>query len=120
VIALVATAFAGITVEAPPRAGKETVVVVQDEQGNPRGGQTIRVVHRPNLPGEQELAVGITDGRGRIRWTPRSAGVAWVRAPDDHLPVRVAGPLPVSVPLLTIALLASGVAALARGVVWRR
>lgn len=118
-IALLSVAFAEITLEVPPVTGVETVVVVQDVRGEPRGGQTVRVIHRPGLAAEQELAVGITDGRGRIRWTPSATGVAWIRAGDEILPLRVAGPAPGSALLLGIALLVGSSGAFVRGVVPR-
>jgi len=110
-----AAAWGAVTLETEPAAGVETVVAVQDPEGDPRGGVTVRVVMRPGLSGERELAVGITDGRGRIRWTPQEPGVAWLRAGDEDLRVRVAGPPPGSALLLLGALVTSSVAALVRG-----
>ena len=66
--------FALVTLEAPALIGAEVVIAVTDEQGDPAGGETVRVVHRPGLAGEREVAVGITDGRGRVRWTPDASG----------------------------------------------
>ena len=115
-IALLAVAWGAVTLETPPEAGVETVVAVQDAEGDPRGGVTVRVVMRPGLGGERELAVGITDGRGRIRWTPEDAGVAWLRAGDESLRVRVAGAPPGSALLSLGALILGGVAAVVRGI----
>ena len=115
-IALIATAFGGVSLESPPVAGTETVVAVQDAEGDPRGGVTVRVVLRPGLTGERELAVGITDGRGRIRWTPPEPGVAWLRAGDEISKLRVGGSPPSSVLVWIAVLLVGGAAALARGV----
>src|SRR5690606_23043937 len=77
---LASLAWASITIEDPPRPGEETVVVVTDDAGRPRAGETVRVIHRPGLGGEREVAVGITDARGRVRWTPQMDGVTIVRA----------------------------------------
>jgi hypothetical protein len=107
--------FALVTLEAPAMFGVEVVIAVTDERGDPAGGETVRVVHRPGLAGEREVAVGITDGRGRVRWTPDAAGVARVRAGDEILPVRVQGPVPPAVPVLIGLLAAGGLLALGLG-----
>jgi hypothetical protein len=116
VIWLATAAWAAVELETPPVSGVETVVVVKDERGDPRGGETVRVVGRPGLSGEQEQAIGITDGRGRVRWTPRDAGVAWLRAGDEVQPVRIggaaAGPV---LPFLVGLLALGGVGALGYG-----
>ncbi len=111
-----ATAFGGIELELPPMLGEETIVVVTDERGETRPGETVRVVHRPGLAGEREFAVGITDGRGRVRWTPEMPGVARLRAGDEPLEVRVArADPPVGTPLLLGLVGALGLGALAWG-----
>lgn len=99
---LASLAWASITIEDPPRPGEETVVVVTDDAGRPRAGETVRVIHRPGLGGEREVAVGITDARGRVRWTPQMDGVTIVRAGEERLSVRV---LPTETPLGTVTLL---------------
>ncbi|MEM6926003.1 MAG: hypothetical protein AAF602_03665 [Myxococcota bacterium] len=108
-------AWAGITLETPPVVGQEVVIAVTDAFGDPRSGETVRVHHGPGLAAERELAVGITDGRGRIRWTPSVAGVAELQVGADPHRVRVA---PQQVPVLTVLLtlligLAGGVATVA-------
>ncbi len=115
-IALVSAAWGAVRLEAPPDAGVETVVVVQDDEGDARGGATVRVVMRPGLAGERELAVGITDGRGRIRWTPQEPGVVWMRAGDEIMRLHVAGHPPGAALLSLGALLVGGTAALVRGI----
>ena len=85
-------ARATIAVEPAPVRGVESVVRVTDDKGRPEVGRTVRVVLRPGLDGEREEAVGITDGRGRVRWTPSSGGVARVQAEEEGLPVSVAWP----------------------------
>jgi hypothetical protein len=92
-----------ITVEEPPVAGEETVVLVTDGADRPQPGVTVRVLHRPELDGSQELAIGITDGLGRVRWTPEVAGVAELRANQDAMPVSIAW---ASVPAEPVSLLA--------------
>jgi len=99
---LASLAWASITIEDPPRPGEETVVVVTDDAGRPRAGETVRVIHRPGLGGEREVAVGITDARGRVRWTPQMDGVTVVRAGEERLSVRVT---PAETPLGTVTLL---------------
>ncbi|MEQ1569572.1 MAG: hypothetical protein ABMA64_28300 [Myxococcota bacterium] len=94
-------ALAAVVTETPPVQGAETVIAMTDAEGAPASGETVRVVHRPGLAGEKELAVGITDGRGRVRWTPEQAGVARIRAGDELLAVVITpSAVPASTPLL--------------------
>jgi hypothetical protein len=91
VIALLAGAsLAAVTFEVPPVQAVETVVIATRTDGEPLAGATVRVVYRPGLAGEHEQAIGITDGRGRITWTPSDAGIAVVKAADQEQPLRVA------------------------------
>jgi hypothetical protein len=83
-----ATASAEIRFESPPVVG-EPVVIVVERDGRVGRGETVRVVHRPGTVHERERAIGITDGRGRVGWTPEEGGVAEVRAADETLPVHV-------------------------------
>lgn len=99
---LAGVAFGAITLERPPQPGVETVIHVADEEGRPRAGETVRVVHRPGLSGERELAVGITDARGRVRWTPQFDGITVVRAGEERLSLRVP---PAETPLATVTML---------------
>lgn len=109
-------AHAGIRIEAPPVERQETVILVTDELGDPRPGETVRVIHRPGLAGERERAVGITDGRGRVRWTPEQPGIAELQAGDEPLRIRVAwARVPVATWLLLGLLACGGVAALVVG-----
>jgi hypothetical protein len=117
------TAMAGVQLERPGEVGVETVIVVHDDQDAPRPGQTVRVVFRPGLAGEREQAVGITDGRGRVRWTPNAAGLAKIRAGEAWQTVSVAGPWALDTGLLLAALLAVGAVSALVGVRlsgWRR
>lgn len=101
-------ALAGIEVEPAPAVGQESLVLVVDAEGAPLPGQTVRVVHRPDLHGQEEQAVGITDGRGRVRWSPSRAGVTQVRAGEEELELAVAWttPPPGALVLLVLLLLA--------------
>ncbi len=81
-------AMAGVSFEGPLAQGKE-VVVMLDRGGAPGRGETVRVVHRPGTVYERERAIGITDGRGRVAWTPEEGGVAEVRGGDDTIRVRI-------------------------------
>ena len=108
---LVGAALAGLSFETPPVAGQETVVVVVEgtpggdmaEDSRPVAGATLRAIYRRGLAGEHEQAIGITDGRGRARWTPTDGGVATVRANNTELQLRIT---PAHTPSTTVALLA--------------
>lgn len=116
-----ALAHAAITVEGPPLHGAPVVVAITDDEGRPRGGETVRVVHRPGLTGEREVALGITDALGRVRWEPEEGGVAVLKAGEDALPLRIARRGPPADVVVELALLALGAAlALAWGVLGHR
>ncbi len=111
-IALLLTATltrAEIVLEKQPSLRAEVVVLVSD-QGEPRAGETVRVTHRPGLHGETEVAIGITDSRGRVRWKPTVSGVAEIRAGSETHRVNINGQAPTStwVMLLTSSLLGIG------------
>ena len=111
-----AVALATISLEAPPKVGQQTVVAVIDDDGDPRAGETVRVIHRPGLVAERELAIGITDGRGRVRWTPQLPGIATIRAGDEPLAIRISQSTPpASVPVILGLLFGAGGLALAIG-----
>ncbi|NCG20161.1 MAG: hypothetical protein GWP91_14225 [Rhodobacterales bacterium] len=95
-----------IVTTAAPMQGDEVVIEVHHNDGRPRPGETVRVVHRPGLGGEQELAIGITDGLGRVRWTPESPGVAQLRAGDETQRIRIETNRPPLNTLLLLLLLA--------------
>ena len=108
--------FAGVTSNAPPALGAETVLVVTDDAGVGQPGETVRVVHRPGLAGERELAIGITDTYGRVRWTPEIGGIAVVRAGDASTRIRIEPQsLPPSSITLLILLAIAAVAAMGYG-----
>ena len=102
-------ALAQVTVDPPPRVGEESVVEVLDEFERAEPGATVQVVHRPGLDGERQIAIGITDSRGRVRWTPEVAGVAVLRAGDRRTPVVVGwtGVPPTTASLLAMLMLAA-------------
>ncbi len=89
-LVLMSLAQAATELEVPAEVGVETVVRVTDTEGHSRAGETVRVLYRPGLSGEQELAIGITDGRGRVRWTPEVPGIAQLRAGDERIALSVA------------------------------
>lgn len=110
-------ASAAVVLEPEPVESMESVLTLTDADGRPRSGETVRVLHRPGLAAEQEQAIGITDARGQVRWTPSRAGVAHVRAGDEVRPVHVtAARLRPDVPLLVALLLLGGLAAIGYGV----
>ncbi len=76
--------------DSAPRAGVESTLLLVDAQERPVPGATVQVVHRGGLGGERQRAIGITDSRGRVRWTPELPGVAEVRAGDARRPVAIA------------------------------
>jgi hypothetical protein len=102
-------AFAQVTVDPAPRVGVETVVEVVDELETAEPGATVQVTHRPGLDGERQIAIGITDSRGRVRWTPEMGGVAILRAGDRLAPVVVGWSAvpPATASLLVLLLLAA-------------
>lgn len=108
---VVGSGWAAVEVEgtaeggAEVQQGVEVVIAVSDEAGDPRSGETVRVIHRPGLAGEAELAIGISDGRGRVRWTPGVSGVARIRAGDEATMVRVVPASPPAVVPVTLGLL---------------
>lgn len=113
-------ARAEIVVEVPPYQGIETVILVTDEAGESASGETVRVIHRPGLGGERELAIGITDGRGRVRWKPEQGGVALLRADEQTLRVQITpSALPVATLVLLALLAAAGLLSLAGGLLGR-
>jgi len=116
-----AAALAGIAVQGPDGAGGQAVLgepvvlTVTDEADHPLPGQTVRVVHRPGLALEQEQAIGITDARGQVEWTPAAAGFARLRAGDRSQPVQIMSPFPVTTAAAAAFLLALGLGALGWG-----
>lgn len=113
----VGVAWASVEIEPPPAVGQESIVRVVDDTNEARPGRTVRVVHRPGLAGEREVAIGITDGRGRVRWSPVDVGVAVIRVDDATRAVRISRAEPPLDAITLLGLLAlAGSASLAFGV----
>ena len=115
-------ALASVTPAEPPRTGREVWVHVANED-TPLAGETVRVLHRPGLHGETEIAIGITDSRGRVRWQPSKAGVAELRAGSETQRVVVMSRPPTGTSVLLTLLVLLGAGALAigsRARTWRR
>ncbi len=116
-----AAALAGISVQgtdgpgSEPTLGEPVVLTVTNDADHPLPGQTVRVVHRPGLALEQEQAIGITDARGQVEWTPAAAGLARLRAGDRSQQVQVASPFPVTTAAAAALLLALALGALGGG-----
>lgn len=114
-------AWGGVTITPAPQIDVETVVTVLDAEESPRVGRTVSVIHRPGLDGQQELAIGITDARGRVRWTPEIAGVATLHVDDQELDLTVAWPqIPTNTATLLTLLGFAGTAAMLFGLFRRR
>jgi hypothetical protein len=101
-------ALGAVEVETPPVEGTETVIHVTDALGDAASGETVRVVHRPGLAGERELAIGITDGRGRVRWRPEQGGIALIRAGEQTSTLQIQRSHLPTTTLVVLALLAAG------------
>jgi hypothetical protein len=59
----------------------------------------VRVHHDHGLPRATELAIGITDARGRVRWTPAKPGLSQLQAAEETITISIAYP---SIPIDTI------------------
>ena len=104
-----------------PAAGIETTISVRDADGEADPGETVQVLHRPGLDGERQVAIGITDSRGRVTWTPAISGVAVVRAGTDTQPVAIRwSETPPTTAILLALLACSAMGALGYGVLPRR
>jgi hypothetical protein len=114
-------ALPGISLGGVPTVGEEVVVTVAGPDGAGAPGATVRAVHRPGLYGEREVAIGITDGMGRVRWTPDVAGVTVLSADDHQLwsAVRPDGP-PVDTLMLLAVLTLTALGAMAYGMLASR
>jgi hypothetical protein len=122
VIALLSLlASANPSVDPAPRVGLESEVRLVDDLTRPVVGAPVRATTRVGLPGEREVAVGLTDGSGSAWWTPADAGPARLRVRDRELVVRVerAGP-PTTAAVMLGGLLALALALLAAGAIASR
>ena len=89
ILLLATLASASILVEEPATLGEEVEITVLDDLSRPVVGAPVRVVHRAGLAGERELAIGLTDARGQVYWTPTYDGRTQVRARELSTTVRV-------------------------------
>ncbi len=97
-----------VVVEPPAQIGVESEIRVEDEDGLPRPGRTVRVTYRVGLSNAEDRAIGITDGLGRVRWTPEMAGAAEVSIDGERQPLSIAwGAPPASVLAILVVLLAT-------------
>lgn len=119
IVLLTTLAHASIELGAAPTVGDEIVVSVVDGQGRPARGETVRVIHRPGLPTEEERAIGISDARGRVTWTPDRPGRFALFAGDQRFEGRVPYPQPPPEPMVGLLLLV-GAAFVAVVYGWRR
>ena len=111
--------MAGISVDPPPAVGTESVVVLTDSEGRPGAGETVRVVHRPGMAGEAEIAIGITDTRGKVRWKPGVPGLSVVRVGRETTEVRVGrAEWPAGIVTLVLLLVAASLLALLNGLAY--
>lgn len=116
VLLLAQLASAEIVVEPAPVTGREVVIHVIDDLSRPVPGATVRAVSRAGLPGEREVAVGLTDPRGRVYWTPSKGGPHTVRAGRQEAIVHVErASLPLTSLLVLIGAMLAGLGALVVG-----
>jgi hypothetical protein len=99
-------AHAEIVVEPPPSAGVQTAVTVLDDLSRPVSGATVRAVERSGLSDQRDVAVGLTDARGRVYWSPGAGGPTVLRVRDETRVVHVAyaGPDETALTLLVLLL----------------
>ena len=78
-----------LVVAGTAQEGSPVEVQLVDADNRPIVGATLRVMHRPGLPGEVELGLGITDSSGRVVWTPEVAGPATLSTRLHQAPVEL-------------------------------
>lgn len=111
----VALATEPIAVDPPAAVGAPSMVTLTDDLGRPIGGVAIHAIARPGLDGATDTAIGVTDGLGRVRWTPDRGGLVDLVA--DKVTLHLAVPWP-SPPAETIALTALLAAAALSAIAW--
>lgn len=92
------------TIEPELVLGEQSAILMTDADGTALVGQTLRALHRPDLSDSHEVAIGITDGMGRVRWQPDLAGVTRLSSEDHELWVSIQ---PANLPSDTLSLLAA-------------
>ena len=89
ILLLASLSWATIEVEEPVTAGQEVAITVVNDLSQPRPGLTVRAIYRRDLATEQDMAVGLTDARGRVYWTPKRGGPVTLRAKSEEQLVQV-------------------------------
>lgn len=105
------SALAGLDLDGTPALEQAITATLTEEDGSAVVGKTVRVIYRPGLTDSSEVAVGITDARGQVAWTPDQPGTAVLVAEDISLPVAIPwphAPAGTTVILVLILLLALG------------
>ncbi|MFT7518633.1 MAG: hypothetical protein ACI9MC_000765 [Kiritimatiellia bacterium] len=103
---LLLSARADIILDAPAIEGQETSITIINDLSQPQSGVTVRVLLRNGLPGERDLAVGLTDSRGKVFWKPKTGGIAIIKISGQTLAVPVQHDRPPRGPLVLMGLLA--------------
>ncbi|TVQ92766.1 MAG: hypothetical protein EA397_06310 [Deltaproteobacteria bacterium] len=106
ILLLATLASASILIEEPATVGEEVEITVLDDLSRPIVGAPVRVAHRVGLTGERELALGLTDARGQVYWTPTQGGRTQVRARELSTTVRVHDKTPPAPTLVLLGLTA--------------
>ena len=113
---LTAVSLAGIVPPEAPQVGESTTIQVLDGAEHPIPGVSVRIIYRPDTHSANEVNAGLTDGGGKLAWTPIAAGPVVIRALDAEARVMVpATQLPVETWLLLLFSLAASGAAVVFG-----
>jgi len=72
-----------------PTRGRPTLVFVEASDGTPAAGAEVSAVYRPGSEVPHAECVGVTDGVGRVSWTPVQSGIvcltaAWTDSAGRH------------------------------------
>lgn len=77
-------ALAGVSFSEPELvADAEVSITLTEEGGAPLAGVPLKVVSNPGTALESSYTVGLTDGSGRVRWTPKEGGPHQLRYGDN-------------------------------------
>lgn len=102
-LASLAWSASNIVIEGEPTTHETVAIDVIDDLSRPVSGATVRAIRRPGLPGERDLAVGLTDARGRVYWTPKRPGTQILRAREHELIVHVRPDTPSPTPIVLLS-----------------
>ncbi len=117
---LLQLASAGLEIQPAPVIETETAVLVTREDGSAIGGATVRGIVHPGNHDEHEVAIGVTDARGRVLWTPDTSGRVTIRAGDQERDVLVAWKsAPTGVAMMLALLFLLGAASIGRSLTSR-